>query len=204
MEYGNSKSNDIDHIAFKNSMMIGLNKIHTVTRDMIDEFYRLTIYKMVKKGDHFLKAGEIPDSLAYNINGLFRLYYVDKEGNDFTKGFSVPGIFTMSYSAMVENRESFYSIEALRDSEILMLKYKDLLDLADKDTRWYTFLFKLLEKMYMMKELREKSFLLDDATKRYQDFIKSYPTLVNEIKKYHIASYLRITPETLSRIRKKI
>lgn len=204
MNYDNNKGNHIDHIGSKNNMMIGLNNIHTVTRDMIDEFYSLTTYKMVKKGDHFVRAGEVPDSLAYNINGLFRLYYVDREGNDFTKGFSVPGIFTMSYSAMVENRESFYSIEALRDSEILMLKYKALLDLADRDIRWYAFLFKYVEKMYMMKELREKSFLLDDATKRYQDFIKRYPTLVNEIKKYHIASYLRITPETLSRIRKKI
>ncbi|WP_432664741.1 Crp/Fnr family transcriptional regulator [Wukongibacter baidiensis] len=204
MEYGNSKANDIDHIAFKNSMMMGLNKIHTVTRNMIDEFYSLTTYKKVKKGDHFLRAGEIPDSLAYNISGLFRLYYVDRDGNDFTKGFSVPGIFTMSYSAMVENRESFYSIEALKDSEILILKYKALLDLADRDIRWYAFLFKYVEKMYMMKELREKSFLLDDATKRYKDFVKKYPSLVKEIKKYHIASFLRITPETLSRIKKKI
>lgn len=200
MDYGDTNIKNVD---FKENMGAGLNNIHNLTEDMIDELYKLTSYRRFTKGEHFVRVGELPDSLAYNINGLFRLYYVDRNGNNFTKGFSVPGIFTVSYSAMVENRESFFSIEALRDSEALVVKYKDLMALADRDTRWYIFLFKLVEKVYIMKELREKSFLLDDATKRYNDFIQKYPDLVNEIKKYHIASYLGITPETLSRIRKK-
>lgn len=71
------------------------------------------------------------------------------------------------------------------------------------DIRWYPFVFKLLESVYIMKELREKSFLLEDASKRYQKFRERYAGVEDQIKLYHVASFLGITPEALSRIRNK-
>ncbi|MBK9207275.1 MAG: hypothetical protein IPL71_02765 [Anaerolineales bacterium] len=75
--------------------------------------------------------------------------------------------------------------------------------MVEEDIRWYPFLFKLLETVYIMKELREKSFLLDSAAERYLAFQRDYPNLENEIKLYHIASFIGVTPEALSRIRSK-
>ena len=74
--------------------------------------------------------------------------------------------------------------------------------MIQSDLRWYPFTFKLLESVYIMKELREKSFLLDNAAKRYQDFKERYADVEDQIKLYHVASFLGITPEALSRIRK--
>ena len=58
------------------------------------------------------------------------------------------------------------------------------MQLVNKDIRWYPFLFKLVEAVYIMKEMREKSFLLDDATSRYLAFLKEYPELENKLKLY--------------------
>ena len=75
--------------------------------------------------------------------------------------------------------------------------------MMENDIRWYKFAFKLMESIYVMKELRERSFLLDDAATRYKEFQAYYADIEDQIKLYYVASYLGITPETLSRIRKK-
>jgi hypothetical protein len=130
--------------------------------------------------------------------------YIDHDGNDLTKGFSTAGKFVVSYSALAEQRPSYFSIEAMVDSDIIQFKYSQWIQMAEEDNRWYPFLFKLVESVYIMKEMREKSFLLDDATSRYLAFRAEYPDLENKIKLYHVASFISITPEALSRIRKNL
>lgn len=173
-----------------------------VPGDLIDSLFRLCRLVRIREGEHFLRAGDIPEYMGLNLNGVFRLYYTDREGRDCTKGFCTEGKFVVSYSAMVENRSSYFSIEALCDTDILKFKYGLWRKMIDDDIRWYPFAFRILESVYIMKELREKSFLMDDAGTRYLDFRRKYPDLENKIKSYHIASFLGIAPETLSRIRK--
>lgn len=76
--------------------------------------------------------------------------------------------------------------------------------MMEKDYIWLNFRLQLLQTAYLMKEKREKSFLLDDATKRYQDFLKNFALIEEFIKQYHVASFLGITPVGLSRIKKKL
>jgi hypothetical protein len=90
------------------------------------------------------------------------------------------------------------------DTDILHFRYQQWMQLVEEDIRWYPFLFKLLENVYILKEMREKSFLLDDATSRYLSFREDYPNLEDKIKLYHVASFIGITPEALSRIRKNL
>jgi CRP-like cAMP-binding protein len=149
-------------------------------------------------------AGDVPECVGFNLNGVFRLFYVDEDGNDLTKGFCTSGKFVISYSALVQQRPSFFHIEALVDTDILQFSYSQWMQMVAEDIRWYPFLFKLLETVYIMKEMREKSFLLDSATDRYLAFQRDYPNLENEIKLHHVASFIGITPEALSRIRKKV
>lgn len=142
--------------------------------------------------------------MGFNLNGLFRYYYIDNEGNDYTKGFSRPAQFISSYSSMVENRESYFNIEALEDCYILEFSYIKWKKMIESDLRWYPAVNRLIEVIYIMKEKREKAFLLDDATTRYLEFKKNYSDIEDKIKLYHTASFLGITPEALSRIRKKL
>lgn len=178
-----------------------IKELADIPEELIDKLYAICHEQIIKKGELFVRAGDVPMNMGFNLEGLFRLYYLDEEGNDFTKAFSEPGRFLVSYSAIVQKRPSYFNIEALQDSRILRFDYWTFDRMIQEDIRWYPFVYKLLESVYIMKELREKSFLLDDAAKRYQEFKERYSEVENQIKLYHVASFLGITPEALSRIR---
>jgi len=184
---------------FRNSILT----ISDLPEDLVAQLGSICTPVHFEKGEFFLMAGDVPEHVAFNLNGVFRLFYIDNDGNDFTKGFSTAGKFVISYSALVQHRPSFFHIEALSDTDILRFSYARWMQMVESDIRWYPFIFKLLQQVYIMKEMREKSFLLDSATDRYLAFQKEYPNLENAVKLYHIASFLGITPEALSRIRKK-
>ncbi len=185
-----------------------LRKSMLVLADIPDELvkslYGICRLVHIEAGQIFLMAGDVPDDMGLNLNGIFRLYYIDDDGNDLTKGFCTPGKFLVSYSAMVQQRPSYFFIEALVEADVLLFKFSHWMQMVQEDLRWYPVMFKLVESVYIMKEMREKSFLLDDATTRYLDFRRDYPGLENQIKLYHVASFIGITPEALSRIRRKL
>lgn len=156
------------------------------------------------KGEHFIHAGEIPAKMAFNLQGLLRYYYLDNKGNDFTKGFFAEGAPITSYSAMIQNRESYFSIEALEDSVLSVFTYSNWKELLNKNGCWQQLLILLLEKGYCAKEAREREFLVLDAEEKYRTFIQNFPNIESRIKQHYIASYLGITPVALSRIRKKM
>jgi CRP-like cAMP-binding protein len=179
-----------------------IKKLSDIPDELIKQLSSICREQVIKKGEYFICAGEFPKQMGFILEGLFRLYYMDEDGNEYTKAFSRTGQFLISYSAIVQKRPSFFYIEALQDSLILKFNYEIFDEMLQTDIRWYPFAYKLLENVYIMKELREKSFLLDNATKRYQDFKEHYADVEGQIKLYHVASFLGITPEALSRLRK--
>lgn len=153
------------------------------------------------KGRFFVKEGEVPQKLAFVHRGLFRYFYLDKKGNEYTKNFIPEGHFITSYSAMVIQQPSKMYIEALEDSEISTIQYTDWLQLKEGHPCWNQFLVRLLEYAFSIKEARERDLLLLEAEERYQIFLKDFPTLEQRVKQHLIASYLGISPVSLSRIK---
>ncbi|NNF98122.1 MAG: Crp/Fnr family transcriptional regulator [Desulfobacteraceae bacterium] len=172
--------------------------------NQIDKLMALTTQKQIRKGDHFLQAGTIPEQFGYNLGGLFRYYYIDQKGNDYTKGFIPENMFVISYSAMLQHTPSYFSIQALEDSRILVIAYKEWQKLIESNNCWISLTKVLVDRAFIFKEKREREFLLDDAETRYRTLLNEFPNLKKRVKQYHIASYLGITPVALSRIRKKM
>jgi len=170
----------------------------------IEELVSLGKDKSLNCSEHFIKAGEIPFKIAYIRTGLFRYVYTNDKGDEFTKAIMIENNFISSYSAMVLGKPSYFSIEALENSQIMEINWSSFKELLEKDNFWLKFLMKFLEKGYIIKEKRERDLLLLDAEARYKDFLVEFPGIDQRIKQGIIASYLGIKPETLSRIRKKI
>jgi CRP-like cAMP-binding protein len=170
----------------------------------IDEFISLGKEKQVKANDFFLRIDETPKCIAFVVSGLFRYVYINEKGDEFTKGIIAENSFISSYSAMILGKPSYFSIEAIEDSKILEISWKDFMQLLDQDIFWVKFLLKFIERGYMIKEKRERDLLLLDAETRYKNFLLEFPGMDQRIKQGIIASYLGIKPETLSRIRSKI
>lgn len=160
--------------------------------------------KTVKKGDHFIAAGQVPLEMAFVRSGLFRYYYLDEDGTEFTKGFFPESTFLSSYSAMVNQTSSFISIQALEDSQVEIIPYNAWKELLSSHSCWKDLLIQILEQAFAKKENREREFLLFDAETRYKRFLLQYPGLEQRLKQHLVASYLGITPVALSRTRKKM
>jgi CRP-like cAMP-binding protein len=164
----------------------------------------IIVAQSVKKGDNFIREGTVPQKLAFVTAGLFRYYYVNQKGSEFTKGFFPENNFISSYTAMIRHKPSYYTIEALEDSHILAFDFHQWKMLYDHHPCWSKVLIAILEKGFSKKESRERELLLFSAEERYRSFLNEYPQLENRIKQHMVASYLGITPVALSRIRKSM
>lgn len=160
--------------------------------------------QLIRKNDFFIRAGQPSNKIGFNISGLFRYYYADAQGREYTKYLCLENHFIVSYSAMILQCDSRYAIEALEDSEVLVADCKAFNRLFADHPAWQTFARKLLEETYIYHEKREQELILDNAETRYLRFLAEYPGIEARMKQYHVASYLGITPVALSRIRAKI
>jgi len=157
----------------------------------------------INKGDYFIREGQVPRRFAYVHSGLFRYLYMDPAGREYTKNFIPAGRFLASYSAMIHASPSHMFIEALEHSEILEIDYMQWSGLRNGDPCWNQLLVKILSHAFATKEKRERELLLLNAEERYRIFSEEFPGLEHRIRQHMVASYLGISPVSLSRIRKK-
>lgn len=170
--------------------------------ERLEEFLSIGQIKTIKRGEYYIRGGEIPKKFAFVISGLFRYVYINDAGKEFTKGIILEHNFIASYSAMVSNSPSYFFIEALEDAELFSINFENWLDLLGTNPFWVKFLLGFVEKGFTVKEKRERDLLLLNAETRYLNFLREYPGIDKRINQTIIASYLGIQPESLSRIKK--
>lgn len=158
--------------------------------------------KLLKKDTFFLQEGEKSTEIWVVVKGVFRSYYIDKAGKDTTKYFYKEGGVLFSYVAHLSQKESMYYIQALEDSEIIVAQISDFEKIVEGNYELILFYKKMIDSVLIMKEEHAISFKALDSIERYKQFLNAYPGLEKRIKQYHIASYLGITPVSLSRLRK--
>ncbi len=189
-----------------NSLWLNVLKTNVISLD--EESFALlrNIFKpkILKKDMFFLQEGEKSTEIRFIIKGVFRSYYVDKTGNDITKYFYAEGATLFSYAAYLSQKESAYYIQALEDSEILVAKISDFEKIVEGNYQLLLFYKKMIDNALVVKEEHASSFKLLNSVERYKQFLAAYPGLEKRLKQCHLASYLGITPVSLSRIRKKL
>ena len=186
-----------------------MNRVISFIRSLVtlpdteaQKFAGILQQKRISKGHCFIREGQTPRKFAFVEEGLFRYYYIDNNGTEFTKNFITGGNFIVAYSAMIGEKPSPMFIEAMEDSLIYEIYYPDWQALRKSHPCWNELLVCLLEKAFMIKEKRERELLLLGAEERYRIFLQEHPGLEKRIKQHFIASYLGISPVSLSRIRK--
>lgn len=179
-----------------------LNQFTAIPDDQISAFQVLLSRAKYKKDEFFVKAGDHPCHVGYVLDGLFRLFYIDLKGKEYTKNFMIPNHFVASYNSILRGTPSNLYIQALKDSEVLLIDYNEWMKLTDKHYCWQIVLRKITEIAYLQKEKRESDLLFYDAEARYINFRDEFPDLIKHIKQHHIASFLGMSAETLSRIKK--
>jgi CRP-like cAMP-binding protein len=154
------------------------------------------------KGDYLCSEGHTCDYLWYQITGLIRFFNVDENGEEQTRHFSFPDILLTSYASFVQRIPSPESIQALETTLVLPLHYQRNQELASQLPQWSVFTEKYVREVYAYLEQRLRDQLGKTAEQRYHDFCQTFPQYAHRIPLQQIASYLGITPQSLSRIRR--
>lgn len=155
------------------------------------------------KNSYFSKAGSISDRIGFVTDGLLRSFY-NLKGKETTTFFVVPGALAIAMISFLQMKPAIENIQAIEDSEIIVIHKKDLLGLYEENWKWQQVGRVLIETYYINMEQRLIAMQSQTAQERYEHFMQQFPELIQSVQLYHIASFLGMSPETLSRIRKLI
>jgi CRP-like cAMP-binding protein len=160
--------------------------------------------KKLRKRQYLLQEGEVCKFLAFTEKGLLRLYSVDDKGIEHMMQFAMEGWWIVDIYSFLTGEPSRYNIDAMEDSELLLLSHENfeaMMKALPVMERYFRILF---QNNIIAKERRLESSITHGAEERYRQFEQTYPNFIRRIPLNLIASYLGITPETLSRIRRNL
>ncbi len=159
--------------------------------------------KKIKKKTCLLSAGKTAREVYILITGCIRLFYV-KDGKDISAYFFTENNFAGAYDSFISQKPSRHSIETLEDCEILSISHKTFLELFDKFPKMNEFMRRVLEERFVSLHDLFTSQILDSTEQRYLKLKKERPDLINRIPQHQLATFLGMTPVSLSRIKNRI
>jgi len=157
------------------------------------------------KDEAFIRAGDVPTACAFVVEGLLCQHYVGHEGDLIIKYFFPENRIAASVSATLLGEPSLFTISAIENSKVLEYDFAAFKAIVGEFPDIAAFYIRYMERHWIIeKEPGEIAFRHDDAMQRYVDFIRDEPELHRRLKQHHIAAWLGITPESLSRLRRTI
>ncbi|MBZ4189607.1 Crp/Fnr family transcriptional regulator [Niabella beijingensis] len=164
---------------------------------------RLFTARKYKKGSYFLSEGAICKYAGFISKGLMR-FYINVDGEEKTYGFLQEHQFISNYGSFVPRIPSLQSIQALEDSELYVITYANLQKLYQELKHGERMGRVIIEQVFIQALADLNSFYTDTPEARYRKFITEHPDLGQRVSQYHIASFVGVKPQSLSRIRKRI
>ncbi len=175
-----------------------------LTDEEWDLFASRLEHKFIKKGDMVLREGDVENYLSFIVSGSVRHYVYDEKCDEISVAFCSGNSFCSSYNSFIRQTPSLLSIQALEDIELWRMSYVNLQELYACSHTGER-LGRINAELYLCeKEEREIMLLTMTAQERYLHLLKNNPKLLDLVKLEHIATYLGITPQSLSRIRRSV
>ena len=159
--------------------------------------------RSLKKNQFFLQAGNRCREIAFINHGIMRNYYIDPEGNEVINYMTSDSDFNTVYTSFIDQGICNESIKAVTDCEISVINYHTFFKLKQDSATFSSIVDKLVIAGLECKEMRLRSYLYEDAQKRYENLIQNQPKIVQFSPLHYIASYIGVSRETLSRIRNR-
>ena len=186
-----------------NSLLTSIQYLITLSPTELDIVKSLFKEKLYKKGDFFLEEGRICKQVGFVAKGLLR-YYINQDGEEKTYDFSQENEFVCNYESFLPQIPSSKNIQALEDSIVFIISHADL-QLFYANVRGGERFGRIAIEAVFVKLLQDISALYTETPElRYERFIKNHADLQQRISQYHIASFVGVKPQSLSRIRKRI
>ncbi len=175
----------------------------TVSEDLANNLKQLAIEKEFEKGTIIQKNNSFKKEHIFVSEGCLRSFFVDKNGKEHTVQFAVKNWWISDYTTLYTNESSVLTIESVSKSKVLIIDALKMEQLFNEFSELERFQRKNFERHLASLQKRVLNLLSLSALEKYEKFIKNYADFLSYIPNYQIASYLGITPESLSRIRKE-
>lgn len=159
--------------------------------------------RKLKKKEYFLQEGDICRHSAFIVKGAMRQYSVDEKGVEHVVNLYIENYWASDRESMIMLTPSVYNIDAWEDTEILMITRAEMVDLLSKIPAIVEMIRLMDERNAIANQRRLNSTFRDTAERRYEGFASNHSQFIQRFPQYLIASFLGITPESLSRIRKQ-
>lgn len=188
-----------------NQIRAYLDQIATIADEDWDFFTSKLHRRVIPKKSVFLKVNEIENYISFIESGVVRLFIPkDNPEKEITFGFSFKDQFVSAYDSFLTQTPSAYQVQALTETTLLSISYDDLQEVY-KTTQIGNLIGRLTaERLFLIKSKREQNLLNLSAEERYMKLFKERPELLKVIPLKYISSYIGITAQALSRIRKRL
>lgn len=165
----------------------------------------MSFFKIIKlnKGDFLSREGEVCSKLTIVRSGILRSFF-NKDGEQLTTYFNIEGTVATALRSYIKEVPAYENIQALTDVELLCIEKTAMNELFENIPSWNKLARIVMEQLYVKMEERSISLQYDTAKERYLNFLEEFPNVIHRVPLQYIASFVGITPETLSRIRKSL
>ena len=182
----------------------GVQQKVALLQDEVERVKTFFIPKKLRKRQYLLNAGDVCQHLAFVEKGLLRSFSVDDRGHEHVMQFAMEGWWITDMASFLCQEEATYNIEALEDVELLLLTKPAMDEMIDRLPKMERYFRLLMQNSIIALQRRIRVVQTLTAEEVYLRLMDVQPEIISRVPQQHVASYLGITPETLSRIRKQV
>jgi len=187
-----------------NLLLQNISKYIQLTQEERDYFTSAIQIKRLRKKQYLVQEGDVCRYESFVNKGCLRTYHVDEKGQEHIAQFAIEGWWISDMYSFLTVTPARFNVDALEDSELLCLDKPSVEELYIQVPKFERFFRIILQNAFIAHQQRIIANMSKTAEERYLDFINHYPKVEQRVPQHQIASYLGITPESLSRIRRQL
>ena len=175
----------------------------SLDKEIAQQIAGLFTFVQFEAGKEIIRMGERSDSMYLVLKGLVRAFYIDETGCEITKCFAKEMEWCGFYNYLTDEPSSFF-VETLENTDTAVIKTANIRSMCQKMPALAQNVSVLINQAYLQTDKKAYDFASKEAKERYIDFARTNPEIIKRAKQEHIASYLGITPSSLSRLKREI
>jgi len=186
------------------NILANIRRYVSLTTADEQDFISIVRTTHVKKRQFIVQPNFVCSHQTYVVKGAFRSYFVCDHGDEYTIQFAIEDWFISDFNSYINQTPASLFVEALEDAVVQQIEFNDVEALCAKNPKFERFFRLVAQKSFAFSQRRVLSNLGKSAEARYTEFLKLYPSIVQRVPQYTLASYLGMSPEFLSKIRKRL